>query len=126
MLYKNILLIDDDIEDTEIFIDVVNAVNKDIICHTTMDPTKVFKDLKSAEILPDLIFMDINMPCLNGLDLLQQLRDDPKLQHLEVILISSPSEEVIRRLSPKKNIEKYIEKSSNYKDFVSQLQKILL
>lgn len=126
MLYKNILLIDDDPDDAEIFMEAIDAIHKDIVCRIATNPVQAFEELKLSEKLPDLLFLDINMPCLNGLDFLQQLKNDARLLHIEVILISSPSEEVIRKLSPKYDIGKYMAKPHSYSEYIAQLKKIIL
>jgi CheY-like chemotaxis protein len=38
---------------------------------------------------PDLVIMDINMPRLNGIELLKKIRDDEKLKHLPVIMLTN-------------------------------------
>lgn len=126
MLYKNILLVDDDPDDAEIFMEAIDAIDKDIVCHISTNPVKAFEELKASEKLPDLLFLDINMPCLNGLDFLQQLKNDFRLRDIEVILISSPSEEIIRKLSPKYDIGKYMAKPNSYSEFVAQLKGIIV
>jgi CheY-like chemotaxis protein len=48
--------------------------------------------------LPDIIFLDIRLPKLDGLDLLEALRADPKTQRLPVVILSSHSEkELVER-----------------------------
>lgn len=66
MLYKNILLIDDDPEDAEIFMEAVQKLNKGVKLQWAVNPQKVFNEMQSAEQLPDLIFLDYNMPLING------------------------------------------------------------
>ncbi|WP_428231914.1 response regulator [Flavobacterium sp.] len=127
MLYKNILLIDDDIDDAELFLEVINSLKKEIVFSYATNPLKALAELKISENLPDLLFLDINMPCLNGLDFLNELRNDTRLRYIEVILISSAPEDIIRKnLSAKKyEIERYMSKSNNYNDFVAQIITIL-
>lgn len=43
---------------------------------------------------PDLIFLDINMPDMNGYEVCMQLKTDPQLQHIPVILVSALANEV--------------------------------
>ena len=42
--------------------------------------------------LPDIIFLDIRLPKLDGLDVLEALRADPKTQRVPVVILSSHSE----------------------------------
>jgi CheY-like chemotaxis protein len=47
---------------------------------------------------PDIIFLDIRLPKLGGLDVLEALRADPKTQKLPVVILSSSSEkELVER-----------------------------
>ncbi|MCC6152105.1 MAG: response regulator [Planctomycetes bacterium] len=48
---------------------------------------------RAQEFLPDLIIMDINMPKLNGLAVTRKLRENPKLKHTPIILLSNFGEE---------------------------------
>ena len=41
------------------------------------------------EQLPELIFLDINLPRIDGYDLLQLLRSHPRFDHIAVIILSS-------------------------------------
>jgi len=124
MLYKNILLIDSDIDDAELFMEAIDSLHKDIVCRVATNSVTAFEELKTTEKLPDLLFLDINMPCLNGLDLAKQLKNDARLKDIEVILMSSSSEELIRTLL--KDIGKYMCKPYNYLDFTAQLKQIIL
>jgi DNA-binding response OmpR family regulator len=48
--------------------------------------------------LPDIIFLDIRLPKLDGLDVLEALRADPKTQSVPVVILSSHSErELVER-----------------------------
>jgi CheY-like chemotaxis protein len=48
--------------------------------------------------LPDIIFLDIRLPKLDGLDVLEALRADPKTQRVPVVILSSHSEkELVER-----------------------------
>jgi CheY-like chemotaxis protein len=47
---------------------------------------------------PDLVLMDLNMPAMSGLEMLEELRSDPRLKYLPVIVLtSSDSEEDVMR-----------------------------
>lgn len=124
MLYKNILLIDDDIDDTDVFIEAVNSLDKNINCLVQNNPVQALDYLRNAEILPDLIFVDFNMPVLNGNELIGQMRDVVKLQAIPVILYSSYSETAAERLCII-NGSQYITKPNNFNELVALLKEIL-
>ena len=125
MPYKNILLIDDDIDDADFFRQAVVLLQKENSFRYETDPVKSFEELKISTKLPDLLFLDINMPRLNGLEILLKIRDTKRLKHMEIILISSPTEAVMRDLAPTYEIERYMCKPNTFNELVSQLQEIL-
>lgn len=125
MLYKNILLIDDDPDDAEIFMEAVSSLNKGIVMRSARNPKVILEELKVSEKLPDLIFLDYNMPLLNGQEVLHQLKSEERLCKIPVILISSPSEEIMKDLLQRNEITKYISKPSSYAELINILNSIL-
>jgi CheY-like chemotaxis protein len=125
MLYKNILLIDDDADDAEIFMEAVNAVEKGIAFRSEANPVKALEELEVSEKLPDIIFLDYNMPLLNGKEFLQRIKSKNKLKDIPVILISSPSEEFVTDLLQKNEIIHYISKPNSYAELIQMLKDVL-
>lgn len=53
---------------------------------------------KARSIQPDIIFLDIRLPKLDGLSVLEQLRQDPSTQHTPVVILSNWNEkELVER-----------------------------
>ena len=88
-----VLMIDDDSEDREIFAEIVEAI----------DPSIKFVGISSAEeallqlqkegaSLPDVIFVDLNMPVMDGRQFLIEIKSVSHLQHIRVIIYSTSSE----------------------------------
>jgi len=125
MLYKNILLIDDDPEDAEIFMEAVQKLNKGLKLQWAVNPQKVFNEMQSAEQLPDLIFLDYNMPLINGGELLEKLKSNNRLSSIPVILISTPSEEFMKLKLEQNAIIKYFKKPNSYSELIAILDSIL-
>ncbi len=75
-----ILYIDDDQEDIEIFKSSLAAIDSGIICPTAHNGKEGLDILRDGVVLPDLIFLDINMPVLNGRDCLLNIRRDDVLK----------------------------------------------
>lgn len=66
MPYKYILLIDDESDDTQFFVEAVQAVSNQTVCRTALNPAAALEELKTAEELPDIIFLDYNIRQLTG------------------------------------------------------------
>ena len=88
--YKKLLLIDDDADDHEFFLEAIHEIDSSINCTTYLDSEKALLELKeSAHQLPDLIILDTNMPKLSGRQLLIALKEDSKLKEVPVVMYST-------------------------------------
>ena len=64
---KTFFIVDDDVDDQELFMEAVNEVDKTITCISASNCEEALDSLKSGKVvLPDIIFLDLNMPRLNG------------------------------------------------------------
>jgi CheY-like chemotaxis protein len=88
--YTTLFIIDDDVEDQEIFIEAVKEVSSTIRCQTSTSGEDALKKLEqSGEAMPDLIFLDLNMPKLNGKQILRELKSHNLLKPIPVIMYST-------------------------------------
>ena len=87
--------IDDDVDDQEIFGMAVSEVDASISCVFASDGIEALDKLWGMEILPDCIFIDLNMPRMNGKECLEEIR---KLDHLKDIPVYIYSTSVDPRL----------------------------
>jgi CheY-like chemotaxis protein len=86
--YRSIFLADDDIQDQEIFLEAISIVDKSIKLFSANDGVAALQSLKGGQ-KPDLIFLDINMPLLNGKQLLAELKKIDSLRKIPVIMYST-------------------------------------
>jgi CheY-like chemotaxis protein len=86
-LTKRIMLIDDDPDDQLFFRDAVHALRPDLQCELASSCSEAFKQLE--ESTPDLIFMDLNMPVMNGFDCLAYLKKKSDLRDIPVIIFTT-------------------------------------
>lgn len=89
-LYRRLLIIDDDVEDQEIFIEAVKELDPTIICYTATSGEDAFRQMQNdVVLLPDLIFLDMNMPKLNGKQVLREIKSGKVLRGVPVIMYST-------------------------------------
>jgi len=85
----NILLADDDADERYIFGEAVKALPIAISFKTVVDGTTLMDYLNHhLESLPDVLFLDINMPRKNGKECLIEIKSSQTLKHLTVIMYS--------------------------------------
>ncbi len=81
-----ILLVDDNPGDRQLFKDTLieSGIKHDLIeCSSASNAF-----VKSTAEKPDIIFMDINMPKINGADYVRSLRNDPQMSAIPVIFLT--------------------------------------
>src|SRR5215210_7683066 len=90
---KSCLLIDDDPDDQEIFLMCVKKLDKNIDCKTSDDGLEAISMLMSNEkFIPDYIFLDVNMPKMNGIECLKEIRKIEKLKDTKIFMYSTTTE----------------------------------
>lgn len=122
MKYKTILQIDDDFDDCEFFQQALEAVSSAsyIALH---NPVEALQKLTRKEINPDVIFMDINMPMMTGLELLGEIKKDDSIKNIPVILFSTGPAPIAY---PKTvGAEYYLTKPNNFNELKNLLKDIV-
>ena len=83
-----ILYVDDDSEDREIFIEILEEIDPAIKVVEASNGIETINILATCD-LPDMIFLDINMPLLNGDQTLAEIRKDERLNNTTVVMYST-------------------------------------
>jgi CheY-like chemotaxis protein len=85
---KDLLLVDDDRDELRFFLDALDELNDDTHrCCYVCDSEIALKLLRIFD--PDYVFVDFNMPRINGLDFLSLLKKDSRLKPVRVFLYST-------------------------------------
>src|SRR6476619_5117578 len=91
MPYQNILLIDDDVDDREIFKSALEKTTLAVECTALDNAVTALELLRTRQINPQLIFLDLNMPVMNGQQFLLEIKNDELLNHIPVVILSTSS-----------------------------------
>jgi two-component system phosphate regulon response regulator PhoB len=116
-----ILLADDDPD----ILDLVcfNLERAGYNCVTVSDGMAAVRELENAEI--DLAILDIMMPGLNGLEILQRLRSTLENRRLPVVLLTARGEEVDRVVGFELGADDYVTKPFSVRELVLRVQRLL-
>lgn len=88
---RTCLLVDDDEDDREIFCLALNQVDPSVNCLTASDGLAALSILKERSFVPDYIFLDLNMPRMDGKECLREIRKQKHLADIPVIIFSTSS-----------------------------------
>jgi CheY-like chemotaxis protein len=121
----NILYADDDADDREIFCEAIKEINPAIKVVLGKDGEETFKILSGQEELPNLIFLDINMPKMDGIECLIKLKSDDRLKGIPVIIYSTTSNKSDEKKIALLGASDFILKGNSFESVRESLQKIL-
>ena len=124
---KPILFVEDDQVDAmtvERAFKEIKVPNKLIVVTTGEEALAFLKDEKTEK--PCLILLDLNMPRMNGLELLKIIKQDEVLKTIPVVVLTSSNEERDIIESFNWSVAGYMVKPAEYVKFVEVLRTITL
>jgi CheY-like chemotaxis protein len=90
---KQVMVVDDDEDDRDFFREAVAELDPSMRCIQASGGEEALEILRSqAEVLPNYIFLDLNMPKMCGKSLLIALKNDGQLKKIPVIIWSTSSD----------------------------------
>jgi len=116
---KVILCVDNDPEDLDIFREAITETKLPLTCVPVLSGMEALSYLASN--IPDFIFLDINMPVMNGREVLKSIRGLRHLDDVPVVIMStsiSDREDLMRQ-----GATECIAKSGNFHDLCLSLKK---
>ena len=122
---KICFLVDDDLDDHEIFQIALENLDVNIELRTAFDGRDALDRLeKDVLFLPDYIFLDLNMPRLNGLQCLHELKKTERLKNIPVIIYTTSSEERHKSQAIDLGAQEFITKPANVDELSQKLSSI--
>lgn len=114
-----ILLVEDDQLDVLTFKRALHDLNVSPNLLTAASGEEALSLLtQQVKALPSLIFTDLNMPRMNGIELLRALKEHPRLRRIPVIVLTTSDQEHERQACFDLSAAGYIVKPLEYQTFV--------
>lgn len=126
MILLNIALADDDADDQLLFARALKEVNKEAALQTYDDGNLLMEALLRPDAeLPQVIFLDLNMPRKNGLQCLEEIRSHERLKPIPVIVLTTSISQVQINKVYDKGAVFYCRKPSEFSILVRLIEKVL-
>jgi CheY-like chemotaxis protein len=134
---RSVLLVEDDIFDTMTAQKSFAKFNVPHQLHTAFNGEEALDLLlgrngaEAIRPLPEVILLDLNMPRMNGIEFLTELRSTPQFEHIPVFITTTSSMDVDRLSAEKLGVSGYIlkpldfETTTDLSDSLSLLEKLL-
>jgi CheY-like chemotaxis protein len=122
-MLTTILLVDDDLDDQYIFNNALKVVDKSIVLSIAKDGVFAFEKLKVFK--PDLIFLDMNMPRMNGVEFLTKIKTISPYNQIPVVVYSTHATSIERGKVTALGAKACIEKPILFEDTVDTLRNMI-
>jgi len=128
---KRILLAEDSARDVELTLAALeeyNLANEVVVAHDGAEALDYLyhrgKFADHPNGLPVVVLLDLKMPKVDGLEVLRQMKDDPNLKHVPVVMITSSREEQDLVRSYQLGVNAYVVKPVDFQKFVESIKQI--
>jgi CheY-like chemotaxis protein len=118
-----VFLIDDDSEEAELFAEAIGRIGSSIELRYFDNGLEALKALKDA--MPDLIFLDLNMPLLSGKETLKMLRDRKEYSKIPVVIYSTSISQKDADETQAFQVKRYLQKPENFNALCTSLNELL-
>ena len=132
MAHKLILLVEDNADDEVLALRAlkksgiegdVKVVRDGVEALDFLFCTGAYAD-RDPSVLPDLVLLDLNLPKLDGLAVLNRIRSDERTKLLPVVALTTSVEESDRRRAYDLGVNSYIRKQVDYQKFTETVKQL--
>ena len=122
-MIRSIVFAEDDEDDQFYFREAFYEIDKNILVRFVSNGNQLMQLLKN--FLPDLVFLDLEMPYKNGLECLVELRNNPLLNKLPAIVLSSTMRPANIQTAYEMGANLFLHKSSRYTEYANCLKQVM-
>jgi DNA-binding response OmpR family regulator len=118
---KRIIVVDDDKEIREIVTFVLNRQGFEVAVASNGQQLQQLL----AQLIPDLIILDVMMPGENGYHIFSSLRNNPHTQHIPIVIMTAHVEDIYERISVDLGAAEHMTKPFHPFDLVERVKALL-
>ena len=118
------LIIDDDLEDVEYFLEVMNRIIPDCDCDSATSCEDGLRKLKDTIDLPSHIFLDGMLHGMSSQECLQKIKADDRLQKIQVVMYCGYAPPVVQRDFLRLGADRFVVKPNNTADLEKSLREL--
>ena len=122
---NKILIVDDDEDDQLVFKEALEIINPLLQCDTAINGKIALDKLNASTSLPDIIFIDLNMPVINGFELLIQLKESSAFSKIPVGIFTTSNTLRDKALTRELGAQFFLIKPNDFKVLCKKLQHVL-
>jgi len=124
--YTYIILVDDDEDDRLFFTEAFEEIKISTKIRTFKNGVELMDYLNAEEnMLPEILFLDLNMPKKNGIECLHEIKSDPKFSDIAIAIYSTSSSEEHIEETFVSGANIYIKKPGDFNTLKKVLQEVV-
>jgi len=121
-----VLIVDDDSDDRDFFSEALHELDPTIECKCAKNGQEALELLNgSKKLLPDFIFLDLNMPRLSGIQCLKTIKKDKNLSNIPVVIFSTTKQDQEAEETRELGAVLFLTKPPTYTELVKRLSYVL-
>jgi CheY-like chemotaxis protein len=117
----NMLVVDDDKNTANSLADLLRLIGHNVT--VSFGPRSALFRLK--ESIPDLVFLDVNMPGVDGLEICRYIRRDPSTTKVPIVIISAHEEQARQQAAYQAGANYYIVKPAMIEDLEKAIAQVM-
>lgn len=112
-------------DDREIFMSVLEEIAPEVVCETAINGQDAFDKLTTKQVKPDIIFLDLNMPLMNGSQFLKAITSHNGFSHIPIVILTTSSDPQTKEEVMQLGAREFITKPDKLAQWESPLRRAL-
>lgn len=119
MIRRRVLLVEDDADDLSLALLAFRDGNFPYPVDVARDGAQALAHLRGAKALPALVVLDLKLPKIGGLEVLQRVRADPRLKSLLAVVLSGSDEPRDKKEAERLGAARYFVKPVGLAEYIT-------